>query len=99
MNPEQQIGWIRPDDMLPKAGERVIIYLQGWDSSQFRPQFATWCEHMKVFQNAGSTRFKPEFVNYWLPISALPPVPEKPESVYMRSKNLNLKSDYLNSTI
>ncbi len=91
MNPEQQIGWIRPEDMLPKPGERVIIYLMGWDSSQFRPQFATWNAHNKVFQNSGNTKFKPEFVNYWIPTSVLPPVPEPPESIYQKSKKWLLK--------
>lgn len=83
---EQVNPWNRPEDALPKSGERVIIYLQGFDSSTYRPQFATWNSHSKVFQNAGNTKFKPEFVNWWMPVTALPPVPKEPESLYMKIK-------------
>lgn len=80
-----ELVWIDPKDMLPQPGERVIIYLQGFDSNNLRPQFATWNAHNKVFQNSGNTKFKPEFINWWMPASALPPAPGKPESVYAKS--------------
>ena len=81
---EQINPWNDPAVVLPKPRERCIIYLQGWGSNN-RPQFATF-HSGGYFQNASCTKFKPEFVNWWMSVSALPPVPKEPMSVYMKAK-------------
>lgn len=81
---EQQNPWNDPAYVLPKARERCIIYLQGWGSTN-RPQFATF-HYCGYFQNSNGTKFKPEVVNWWMPVTALPAVPKEPVSLYMKAK-------------
>lgn len=69
---EEVTGWIRPETMLPKPGERVIIVLK----NGHREQLATWNDQSGVFTNSGGTQFKPEQVKCWLPTTVLPPIPK-----------------------
>lgn len=71
---EEVTGWIRPETMLPKPGERVIIVLK----NGHREQLATWNYPSEVFTNYGGTQFKPAYVKFWLSMKALPPMPDVP---------------------